>query len=140
MHNTEKLKPSALQLACPEERRYGKKSEQRGDADRHGYEPVGDVPGPRSQSCIEPSKRQNAKNGAGHFVKQLLEDAPEAAKSSSLDLHRGAAHGCSHRNILAHNREQDVLRAMLGKAQNCAKMSVNVLETRARTWLVSKGT
>jgi hypothetical protein len=62
--------------------------------------------GPGAEGDVEPGEGHEAEEGAGYFVEELFEDAPEAAKTG-LGWGFGGANGSGHGNILAHNQPGD---------------------------------
>ena len=62
--------------------------------------------GPGAEGDVEPGEGHEAEEGAGYFVEQLFEDAPEPAKTG-LGWGFGGANGCGHDDILAHNQRGD---------------------------------
>jgi hypothetical protein len=72
-----------------------------------------DVAGPRAQRGVKPGNRQDRKDGPDGFMEELLESAPEAAKTA-LRRRCGGANGGAHGNILAQKSCRLVLRVLLG--------------------------
>jgi len=73
-----------LEFACAAERRDREKYEQGGDTNRESNQPRCHVTGPGAGGGIEPGQSEDGEDGASHFVKKLLQDAPEAAKTVLL--------------------------------------------------------
>ena len=64
---------------------------------------------PRPSRGIKPTQRQDREYRTGYFMKKLLYNAPEPPKTMCLRRRLRYAADCAHRNILAHNRERNVL-------------------------------
>ena len=64
---------------------------------------------PRPSRGVKPTQRQDREYRASHFMKKLLYNAPQPAKTLCLRRWLRCTADCAHRNILAHNRERNVL-------------------------------